>query len=153
MGPDGKDTATKGCRYPCVGNVLSGGGVTSSVVRIGIVGHVRGDNEDGGGKPFNFLKADQGQEGAEKHRWEMGDTGRQRGVDSIWNVDSGHIHWRQEGDSVAVGGSKTNLWSICMGETFQGRGEVEENVVVARGSGGSSQGQAVGGLTGGTAKE
>ena len=58
LGADGKYTATREVIYPCVGNVLLGSGSNSSGVRLGIVGHVRGDEEEGGGKPYRIPKAD-----------------------------------------------------------------------------------------------
>ena len=57
LGADGKDTVMGGGRYPCVGNILLGGGASGSVLWIGIVSHVRGDDKDGGGNPYKLPKA------------------------------------------------------------------------------------------------
>ena len=56
--PDGKDTATGGRRYQCVGNILLGGGVSGSVVRLGMLGYVGSDEKDGGGNPCKITKVD-----------------------------------------------------------------------------------------------
>ena len=48
-----------------------------------------------------------------------------------------------------MGGSITNILSLCMRKRVLGRGEEESTVVVARGSRESSQGHAGGGLVGG----
>ena len=51
-----------------------------------------------------------------------------------------------------MGGSITNILSLCMRKRVLGRGEEESTVVVARGTRESSQGHAGGGLVGGAAK-
>ena len=96
-------------RYPCVGNVLLGGGASGSILWIRIMSHVRGDDEDGGGNPYNLPKAYNEEEGTEKHIWDVGDTGGRRGVEGSWNADIGHMNRPQEGDGVTGGGSKTNI--------------------------------------------
>ena len=58
--PSGKDIVMGGGRYPGAENVLSIGGVISSVVWIVVVGHVRGNDKDGLGNPCNLPKADHG---------------------------------------------------------------------------------------------
>ena len=54
LGADGKGTATGGCRNPCVGKNLSGGGSSGSVVLIVNVGHVRSDDKDGRENPYTL---------------------------------------------------------------------------------------------------
>ena len=76
---------------------LSGGGASSSVVRIGIMGHVGGDDEYSGGNPYKLPKADHREWGTEKHRRDVGNTGGRRDVEGSWNADSGHICRPQAG--------------------------------------------------------
>ena len=78
---DGKVTATGGGRYPFVGNILSGGGTSGYVVRIGIVGHVGGDEEDSRWKSYKFHKAEHREECNNKHRQYLGNTFGRRGVE------------------------------------------------------------------------
>ena len=49
-------TAAVGVIYPCVGNVLMGGGGSVSVVRIRILGHVVGDDDYCGGNSYKLTK-------------------------------------------------------------------------------------------------
>ena len=79
MGPSGKYTTTGGGRCSCVG-ILSDGGEIGYIVWIRVVGHVKGDNEDIRGKPWNLPMADHREEGTKKHRPDMGDTSDQIGV-------------------------------------------------------------------------
>ena len=58
---------------------------------------------------YNILKSDHGEEGMDKHRRVMVDTGGRRGVEDGWNAYSRHIHRLQEGDSGTVGGYKTDI--------------------------------------------
>ena len=53
-----KDTVTGVGQYPCVGNVLLSSVASGSIVRVGIVGHVGGDDKDGGGNTYKLHKAD-----------------------------------------------------------------------------------------------
>ena len=100
------------------------------------MGHSRGNYKYGGGSPCKILKAYHVEDGVENHRQYMGNTGGRRGVEGIWNVERGHIHFLQAGDSGAVDGSKKNLWRLCTGEMVQGVGMAEETVVDTRGAGG-----------------
>ena len=88
---------------------ISGIGASSSVVQILIVGHDGGNYEDIGGNPYKLPKEFHGEDGAEKHRQDVSNTGSRRGVQGIWNADSGHIHHPQEGEGGTVGGFKTNI--------------------------------------------
>ena len=109
MGPDGKYNATGGGRYPCVRNYLLGGGASGSVVQIVIVVHVGDDDKYGGGNSYKITKSYHMEEGAEKHIWDVGDTGGRRGIEGIWNEYSGQIQQLQAGDGGAVGSSKTYI--------------------------------------------
>ena len=75
-----KYTETGGGRYPCVGIFLPVDDASSSVVMIGVVEHVAGNENDSVGNPCKNPKVDHGEEGAENHIWEVGDTGNRRGV-------------------------------------------------------------------------
>ena len=47
---------------------------------IGVVEHVAVNENDSVGNPCKNPKVDHGEEGAENHIWEVGDTGNRRGV-------------------------------------------------------------------------
>ena len=78
FGTSGKDTVMGGERYPWVGNFLSGYGASVSVVWIGIMSHVGGNGEYGGGNPCKIPKVYHREEGSYKLRQDVGDTGSQR---------------------------------------------------------------------------
>ena len=56
LGTAEKGTEIGGGIYPSVRNFLLGCGASGSVVRLRIVGHVGGDVDNGGGKPYNIPK-------------------------------------------------------------------------------------------------
>ena len=109
MGTSRKGTAAGGDRYQCFRNVLLGVGESGSIDWILIVVHVGGDDRDSRVNPHELPNADHSEEGTEKYIWEMGNTGRQRVVEGIWNTERVHIHWTQAGNSGTVGGFKTNI--------------------------------------------
>ena len=78
LGTAGKDTEIVGGRYPCVRKNLLETGTSGSIVRIGIMGCVRGDVKDGGENPYNFTKIYHGEEIVEKYRRDVGDNRVQR---------------------------------------------------------------------------
>ena len=102
-----------GVRYQCVGNDLSVGGASGSVVRPIIMVHVRVNGGDSGRNPYNLPKSDHEEEGAEKHIWDVDNNGRRRVIEGILNEDSGHIHHPQAGGGGAVGVFKTAILSLC----------------------------------------
>ena len=85
-----------------------GGGAIGSVGRPIIMVHVRGDDEDGGGNPCKITKADDEEQGVEKHIWDVGDTDGRRGDEGIWNTDSGNTHQLQTEYFGSVGDYKTD---------------------------------------------
>ena len=137
------------CRYPCVGNILSGGGASSSIVCIVIFGYVVGYDKDSGGNPYKLSKSDHRGYSTEKHRRDVVKTVVRRGVEVICNLDSGQIHRPQTGDGVALYVLKTDLWSLWKEARFQDRGAEEETVVEVIGDMWITRGHACGGLMGG----
>ena len=107
------------CRYPCSGNILSGGGAISSIVCIVIVGYVGGYEKGSGGNPYKLSKTDHRGEGTDKHRWDVVNTVVRRGVEVIFNLYSGHIHRPHTGDGGALDLLKTDLWSLWKEARFQ----------------------------------
>ena len=83
MRPDGKYIAMRMGRYPDVRNFLSRSGTSSPVVCLVVVVHVGGDDKDGGSNPCRIPKEDNGEEGADKHIQDVGDTGGRRGVEGV----------------------------------------------------------------------
>ena len=73
------------------------------------MGHVRGDIKDGGGNARRIPPEDNGEECTDNHKWDVGDTGRRRGVEGGWDVDIRYIHQVQSGDSSAEGGSTSDI--------------------------------------------
>ena len=65
----GKFTAMGRVGYLCVGNVLSGGGTSGSIVWTGIVGPVGFNDKYVKGNPYKIPTAYCGEYGAEKHIW------------------------------------------------------------------------------------
>ena len=55
LGAASKGTVMGGETYPCVHNVLLGGGVGGSVVQIVITGHVGGNDKDVEGNLYKLL--------------------------------------------------------------------------------------------------
>ena len=70
-----------------------GGGTRGPVVRLGVVGHVGRDAKEGGGNPCMIPKADHGEEGADKHRRDVGYDVSRKGVEGGWDADSSYVHW------------------------------------------------------------
>ena len=89
-----------------------GGETSGSVFWVGVVGHVRVYYEGGGWNPYRITKAYHGEEGAEKHRYYMGNTGGRIGVECGWGAYSIHIHCLRAGDGGAVVRYKTNIWVL-----------------------------------------
>ena len=85
MGTVGKGTATGGGKYPCFINVLLGGGASGSIVWLRVVGHIGGNDEDSGGNPYKLPKESHREEGMEKHRRGVVNTGGRRVVEVSWN--------------------------------------------------------------------
>ena len=55
---------------------LSGSSASGSVVWLIIVGHVRGNKNDGVGDSYKLPKTSHREEGTEKQRWEVGNNGK-----------------------------------------------------------------------------
>ena len=115
LGPAGKNIFMRGGRYPGAQYFLVVNGASGADIQIGAVEHAIDDDKDNGGNPFKITQVDHREEGAENHRRDMRNKGRQRGFKGRWDVDSGHIHWTQAGDDDAVGGSETALQSMYIG--------------------------------------
>ena len=90
---DGKGNTMGGGKFPCIGNVLLGGGTSVHVVWIVIVVYVGGDDKYGGGKTYKLPKVYHVEEGPEKHIRNVGNTDVQRGVEGRCNSYIGHISW------------------------------------------------------------
>ena len=88
-----------------------------------VVGHVRGDGKGGGGKAHMIHMEDHGEEGAENHKQNVVSTRVHRDVEGGWDAYSSYIHWPQAGNGVVLGGSTSNILSLCTGTGFQWRGE------------------------------
>ena len=70
--------------------------------------HVIGDDKGSGGNPYNLPKVDHGEEGSEKHRWYMGNTVSQKGVEGSCNFYRSQIHQLQVVYVGTMGGFNTN---------------------------------------------
>ena len=88
---------TEGGRYPCVGNILSGVGVSEEMTRMVEGTHV------------SLLRQIMRKKAWRINKQDVGNTRSQRGVEGSCNEDSGHIHELQAGDGGVVCGSKTNI--------------------------------------------
>ena len=68
-----------------------------------------GYDDYGGGNPHKNATSDHREEGAEKHRRDVVDTGVRRGVEGIWNSENNHTHFPLAGYGSTVDGFKTNI--------------------------------------------
>ena len=70
-------------------------------------------------------KAENMEEGAEKHRLDVGDTNGCRGIECSWNSNIVHITRPQAGKSGIVGGFNTYISILCTGSRVRGMGTYE----------------------------
>ena len=88
---------------------LSSSGTSGSVVCMVIVRHAIGNDEDSGENPCSIPKVDRMEQGAEKHRQDVGDTGVQGGLEGVYDEYNSHIPQLQVGGSGDVGVSNAYL--------------------------------------------
>ena len=116
MGPAGVNVSMVGGRYTVVQYNLSGGGTGSADFCFEVVIHVGVNGEDGEGNAHRIIQEDRGEEGVENHKWDMVVTGVHRGVEDGWDADIIYIYCPQKEKGVPVGGTKSNIQSLCKGK-------------------------------------
>ena len=87
-----EDPTKVGGRYPGVGYVLSSGGTRSDTFWFRYMGRVGGDEEDGVGNACRIPTEYHEEEGAEDHKWDMGNTGGWTGVVGVYDTDRSYLH-------------------------------------------------------------
>ena len=81
--------------------------------------HLGGNENNGVGNALRIPMKGHREEGAENHKWNVGNTGGWIGVEGVWDAYISHIHSPHSGDGVAVGVSVSNLISLCTGSGVQ----------------------------------
>ena len=95
------------------------------------MGHVRGNEKDGGGYSCRITMIYHGEEAEEIHRQGVGNTIIRGGDKGSWFSNKRHIHQPQLGDGGSVGVSVYDIIIMCKWAGFRGRAAEEETVVAS----------------------